>query len=912
MQFGVTVAGGTIEMQGMKRSIRIVGEFADVETIRNVYVGSSSGAQVRLGEIAEVVDSFKERESYARLNGENVITLNVIKKSGKNLIETSDKVKKAVEELKSEKFPHDLNVVITGDMSHFTRTTLTELNNTIIIGFILVTLVLMFFMGPTNAMFVGLSIPLAMLLCYIILPGIDFTMNMLVMFSFIFALGIVVDDAIVVIENTHRIFNKEKLEIALAAKKAAGEVFLPIFSGTLTTLAPFIPLAFWPGVVGNFMFYIPITLILALFASLIIAYLFNPVYAVSFMKRDDLRKDSKFSKKKILLIGGSIILLSVPFHVIGWSGFANFIIFMALSYLGHNLIGYKVIQRFQTNVWPRFVHKYETFLRWALIKRNSVIILSSVIGLFFFSLILFGLVKPQIVFFPENEPQTIMTYIKMPVGTDIKVTDSVTRLVEKRIRAVLGENNPIVESVVANVALGASENMFDSGTITSNKGKIAINFVEYHKRYGMSTIKIMEKIRESVKDIPGAVITVDKNKMGPPTGKPINIEVSSENIEELIAETNKFMRYLDSLKIPGIEELKIDFDTKKPELIIAIDRNRAMKEGISSGQIGGEIRTAIQGKEISKFRDGEDQYPIQLRYNEYQRKNIDRLLDLKITYRDMNTGTLRSIPLSSVVTPVYQNTYGGINRINLKRVISIQSNVLGGFSAAEINPQIQKAIDNYKKPEGIDFKITGETEDQAETQAFLGRSMMLSIFLILFILITQFNSISKPAIILSEILFSVIGVLIGFSLFNMPFSILMSGMGLVALAGIVIRNGILLVEFIDEKLKDGLPLNEAIITAGTIRITPVILTALTTCLGLIPLALGINIDFVSLFTQLDPNIHLGGDSSIFFSPLSWTIIFGLTFATFLTLVLIPVMYRLRYRTKEKIIKATGMNNMKPF
>jgi multidrug efflux pump len=889
----ITISGGSITMHGMARSIRVVGEFTQVDKLKNISLSSSSGAIVKLGDVAEISDSFHDQESFARLNNENVITMNIIKKSGQNLLNAADQIKVIMADLGKTRFPKDLKVTVTGDMSHYTRSTLSDLNNTIIIGFILVTIVLMFFMGLTNAFFVGLSIPLAMALSYLVIPAFGFTLNMLVMFAFIFALGIVVDDAIVVIENTHRIFKKTGSDITTAAKFAAGEVFIPILSGTLTTLAPFFPLAFWPGIVGTFMYYIPVTLIVALFSSLIVAYLFNPVFAVTFMKHDD-TEDQKVDTKKILKISGIIALISLLFYLPGWRGIGNFGIFIAIVYCLHNIYGFKILLHFQHIIIPKTLNFYEKTLRWVLEKSRPYYILGSVIVLLFISFVITVMSKPKVFFFPDSEPNNIYAYIKLPVGTDVKVTDSLTRVVEKRISLVLGDNNPIVESTVSNVALGASGSMFDSGNKTSNRGKVSVNFIEYGKRNGISSSDYLDKIRKVVKDIPGTEITVEKNRMGPQTGAPINIEVSSDNLEQLVSTTHQLMHVIDTLKIPGIEALKSDFDNFKPELLINIDRERANREGITTRQVGSEIRTAILGTEASKYRDGEDQYPIQIRYSRYQRESIDRLMNLKITYRDMTSGTLRQIPLSSVADIRYQNAYGGIKRKNLKRVITITSNVLSGYTPNEINADIQKAIDVFPKPNGLEIKITGEREDQKESMAFLGKAMLLSLFLIMFILITQFNSISKPIIIISEVLFSIIGVLLGFFIFHMSFSIIMTGMGIVALAGIVVRNGILLVEFTDVLKAKGLKTRDAIIEGAKTRITPVMLTATATILGLIPLAIGLNINFKTLFTSLNPQIHLGGDTTLFFGPLSWTIIFGLSFATFLTLVIIPVMYYIMY------------------
>ncbi len=903
----LTISGGNIDLQGMDRSIRVVGEFKDIETLKNIVIVSSTGALVYLKDVAEVKDSYAKQESYARLNKENVITINVIKKSGQNLLDASDKIKTFLTDLKKSKFPSDLKVTITGDQSKFTRTTLTDLNNTIIIGFILVSIVLMFFMGLTNALFVALSVPLSMALAYIVMPGINFTMNMLVMFAFIFALGIVVDDAIVVIENTHRIFKKTKMDIATSAKFAAGEVFVPILSGTLTTLAPFFPLAFWPGVVGKFMFFIPVTVIITLFASLLVAYIINPVFAVSFMKPDE-EEIQTLSNKKIFTIVGIIAGFGVAIDMLGYKALGNLIIFVAIFVLFHNLYGYKILLHFQHYIIPQTLDKYEKLLHWVLKYRRPYYLLYGLVAAFFMTFFLLGLTKPKVVFFPDNEPNSISALVKMPVGTSVQVTDSVTSIVEGQIIKVIETQKPIVESVITNVALGASDSQFDSGNKTSNKGKVTVNFVEFSKRNGAKTEPFINLFRGVLKDIPGAEITVGKQKMGPPTGAPINIEMTGDDLDELVGTTRRFTRYLDSLNIPGIEELKTDFDVTKPEIVVQIDRIRANLEGISTGQIGMELRNAIYGKESSKFRDGEDQYPIQLRYKEDQRTNIDRLMNAKITFRDMNSGLIRQIPLSAVARVSYPNSYGGINRKDAKRIINITSNVISGYNANEIIASIKTAIPQFEKTESVDIKITGEQESQKESSDFLGRAMLLALCLIMFILITQFKSLTKPVIIITEVIFSTIGVLLGFILTGMPISITMTGMGMVALAGIVVRNGILLVDFTD-KLKDrGYKTRDAIIQAGKTRITPVMLTATAAILALFPLAIGFNIDFIGLFANLSPKIHFGGDNVMFFGPLSWTIIFGLAFATFLTLIFIPVMYYILYAGTMVVKRRSNRRN----
>jgi len=468
-----------------------------------------------------------------------------------------------------------------------------------------------------------------------------------------------------------------------------------------------------------------------------------------------------------------------------------------------------------------------------------------------------------------------------------------------------------VESIISNVTIGAEEEGFAATGTPFNKGKVSINFVEHKNRTtGITTTQYMELIRKEVAGIAGAEITVDKNQNGPPTGKPINIEITSENLDNLVKDAFAFRNYLDSLDIPGVEELKTDFEMNSPEINVKINRDRAQRLGISTGQIGMEIRTALYGKEISKLKQEEDEYPIMLRYDKATRDNMNALVNLEITYRDMNTGQLRSIPLSTVATIDYTSTYAGIKRLDQKRIITVYSNLISGFSANDIVPRIEREARKFPLEEGTLIKLTGEQEDQQETAAFFLKAMVIALGVIFFILITQFGSVSKSIIILSEVIFSIVGVLLGVMIFGMDLVILMTGLGIVALGGIVVRNGILIVEFIDKKKEEGMPTRRAIIEGGKTRITPVILTATATMLGLVPLAVGMNINFITMFTELNPHIYFGGDNVAFWGPLAWSIIFGLSFATFLTLMFVPALYELDYTIKLKMQRRKNLKRIK--
>jgi len=910
----VIVPGGQLSVSGMKRSLKVSGEYHNAEQIGNTVLVSINGAKVYLRDVADVIDTHKEQESFARLDKKNVVTLNIVKRSGENLIAASDAINGIIDEYKKSVLPPGLEVTITADQSDNTRVTLHDLINTIIIGFILVTVILMFFMGATNAIFVGLSVPLSSFIAFLVFPWIGFTLNMMTLFSFLLALGIVVDDAIVVIENTHRVFGNGKMPIKQAAKIAAGEVFLPVFSGTMVVLAPFVPLAFWPGVIGKFMMFLPVTLIIALLASLVVAYIINPVFAVEFMKPHDKEEEgaSKVTKgfKVTAVVFASIALLSylIAFsneHILGSTsfGFANLTVLVFGLYALHHFWLHKVIERFQTHTWPWVQTGYKNFIVWCLHRYRPLAVMGGVVLLFIFAIVFTGIRKPPVVFFPQGEPNFVYTYIRLPIGTDQRITDSITNIVEDKVIAAVGKDNPIVESVISNVAIGASEDPTQQGN-SPHLGKVGVGFVKFAERNGQSTAAYMQKIRDAVKGVKGAEISVNQEQGGPPTGLPISIQISAEDFDLLVKTSNKIKRYLDSLQIPGVEELKSDFQSDKPEIVISIDREKANREGLSTQDIGRALGTAVFGAEVSRFRDENDDYPIQMRIKPEQRNDVNTLLNMPITFRDMGMGgVVRQVPISAVAKVEYTNSYAGIKRIDQKRSVILSSNVLGGYNENEVVAEIKEAMTSFSIPEGAQVDMTGAQEEQAETMSFLGLAFGLAIALIVMILVLQFNSVSKPLIILSEIIFSFIGVLIGFSLFKMEISIVMTGIGIMALAGLVVRNGILLVEFTDLLISQGVPLKEAIAEAAKTRMTPVMLTTIAATIGLIPLGVGLNIDFVKLFTELNPHIFFGGDNVAFWGPLSWTMIFGLLFGTFLTLVLVPVMYLLFEKLNERVFKS---------
>ena len=917
------ISGGQLDVGNMQRNLQLKGQFKTAYDIEGVIVRNATGDGIYLKDIATIRDTIKDRESYARLDGKSVITLNIVKRAGENLIETSADVHRVIDEMKEAgSLPPQLRVVITGDQSITTKVSFNELVNSIIIGFLLVLLILMFFMGVTNAFFVALSVPLSMFIAFLFLPAADLiiganvTLNFMVLFALLFGLGIIVDDAIVVIENTHRIFTQGhgKISSQKSAMMAAGEVWIPVLAGTLTTLAPFVPLLFWPGIIGKFMIYLPTMLIFTLAASLIVAFIMNPVFAVDFMNHDEgvpEKKSAIFRKPLFWVFVGLGILLDV----MGQTFAGNFILFMVLVVLFHRFLLSGWIKGFQNRVLPGIMNRYEKALRWSLYGWRPVKLLFGTFGLLIITIVIFmwaaSVGRVQVVFFPQGDPNQMYVYLKLPTGTDVNYTDSVTRILEARVNKVLGtengKTNPVVESVISNIAVGAADPMSGDRSTRPELGRIQVSFVEFEKRHGVSTRPYLDSVREVIKGIPGAELSVNQESSGPPTESPINIEVSSEDIDNLTKTAVSLKNYLDSIRVPGVEELKMDVDLKNPELTLNVDRQRALTEGISSGQIGMAIRTALFGREISKIKEGEDEYKVQLRNNELQRKNLTDLLNLNIRFQDMaNRGATKSVPLSSVVSVDYTSTLGSVKRKDQKRVISLRSNVLSGYTPTGVNIELAQHIADFKnKPAGVTVSQTGEGEQQAETGAFLGKALVIALALILLVLVLQFNSVSKPVIILTEIVFSVIGVLLGFALTGMTVSVVMTGIGIIGLAGIVVKNGILVIEFADELRARGMKTKEAVIQAGKTRIIPVLLTALAAILALIPLAVGFNINFVTMFSDLNPNIFFGGDNAVFWNPLSWTIIFGLIFAFFMTLLIVPAMYLIAERLRRPMRNMFG-------
>ncbi|MEQ9467242.1 MAG: efflux RND transporter permease subunit [Ekhidna sp.] len=909
----ITLSGGTYKEGEIRRTIRVEGEFEEPKEILDVVVKAEKGNIVYLRDIAEVSFDYVEKKSYARLYTNPVVMVDVIKRSGENLLIATEKINAILAKAQEEVFPADLIVTKTNDQSQQTRDMVDSLENNIISGVILVVMVLLFFLGPRNALFVGVAIPLSMFISFMILGMLGITINMMVLFSLIMALGMLVDNGIVVVENVYRL-QEEGMSSFEATKNGVGEVALPIIASTATTLAAFLPLAFWPGIMGEFMKYLPITLMITLGSSLFVALVINPVLIKSFMKVDT----GEVKKRRILIFALIAIALGILLALANATVLSN----LAIITGGITLLNIYVLtplsKRFR-NFLPKIEGVYKSTLRFALAGWKPYMFFWGTAVLMVLSLMIFGAAlmspsKPNLEYFPKTDPLYVNVFIEYPVGTDIETTNDFTQMIEKKVIDLVKPYDEIVESVIANVGQGTSDPNDPSAfgeQDTPNKARITVNFKEYKNRNGVDTKEILTEIRESLGGYPGVAVTVDQNADGPPTGKPISIEVSGKEFTTLIQITEDMKKLINESGIQGIEKLKTDLQTGKPELVVNIDRDKARRFGLSTSSIASEVRTALFGKEVSKYKEGEDDYEIQLRLKDEYRYDIDALMNKSIVFRDQTSGKMQSVPISAVATAELSSTYGSIKRMDLRRQVIISSNVESGYNPTQINNEIKSLLADYDMPAGYEFKFGGEQEKQAEEFAFLSTALMIAVFTIFLIIVSQFNKVTTPFIIMMSVVFSTIGVFLGLVVFQMNFVVIMTMIGIISLAGIVVNNAIVLIDFIElsrnrmraEMQVDKLPMDkviEAIINAGVTRLRPVILTAVTTILGLIPLAVGINIDFIKFMSTYDADFFLGGDNVAFWGPMSWTIIFGLTFATFLTLVLVPVMYLFFARINRRL------------
>lgn len=875
----LTIPGGSIDVGNQNYLVRVDGTFTDTRILEDIVVATREQQPIYIRDVATVDFGFQDRTSFARLDGSSVVTLDIVNRSGQNIIETSNAVKAAIADAEST-FPPTTVVKVTSDMSEDIGMMVSSLENSIISGLLLVLAVLLFFLGVRYASLVAISIPTSMLLSFMVMNVLGVTMNMVVLFSLILALGMLVDNAIVVVENIYR-YRQSGYDNFSAARYGTGEVARPIIVSTITTLAVFAPLMFWPGIVGEFMGYLPLTLIITLSSSLFVALAIVPVLAARFIKLDGAPSRPLTRAARWTLIGAAAFVLLVITAINPLTAVLLALTGLTLSIL-HRIAFIRLTRVVQFRLLPAIVSWYEVVLRWAL--QHRAIVVGSSVASFVLAVVLFAAFNTGVEFFPESiPPRTVYVEVDVPGGTNAEFTNEVVAEIERRLPEIPGFED--VSSVVATV--GGGGNMFMGG---GGAGTVAVNFLEYQHRQAdvFETIRLMQQ--RLGEGIAGADITVTMPENGPPAGAPVNIEISGDDPAVLRRLGDEAIAILRSSPVaPKLEGLVSDMTTGRPELVVEVDRERAALYGLSTGEVGSVIRSAIQGTEAAKFRAGEDEYEIIVRLAEAYRNDLNALQHLTIPHEG------RQIPLLSVASWRTGEGSASVLRRDLKRVVTVSSNVRSGENSNAVLADVQTELAEFSRslPPGYTLRYTGQMQEQTEAQEFLILAFLTALMLTGFILISQFNSVTKPLIMLSSVIMSTVGVLVGLVVFRMPFVIIMTGVGMISLAGVVVNNAIVLIDYVDILRDQGrLDRREALVQAGKTRLRPVILTMITTVLALIPLAIGFNFDFVGLYRELAPELFWGGEQAAWWGGMAVAVIVGLTFATILTLILVPVLYSL--------------------
>ncbi|WP_029489285.1 efflux RND transporter permease subunit [Ochrovirga pacifica] len=924
-QENVTTSAGNLIASGQRRTIRVLGEIENPKELENIVI-KTQGGTVYLQNIAEVTFQEEEKTTFAREWGHNVVMLDVKKRSGTNMVAATQQVKEVLKTAQEKLLPSDLTISISNDTSNKTLSQVDELVNNIIFGILLVVTVLMFFLGFRNALFVGFAIPMSMFMSFMLIEAFGYTMNTMILFGMIMGLGMLVDNGIVVVENVYRLMEDEGMTRLEAAKKGIGEIAFPIIISTLTTVAAFVPLGLWPGVMGQFMKYFPITLSIVLGSSLFVALFFNSVLVSQFMNIDQKILSVKQLIRLTIILGVfgiPILLFGGPARGLGSVMLVTIVLFWAYKYA---IKGAAIW--FQEKALEWFENIYEKFLRFALTSWRPYVFLIGTFILLIASFIVFGASvgsgRTKVEFFPDNKPNQIIVYLEYPEGTDIEKTNKVTKKIEKDVFAVLndnlymdGDHNFMVESAVSQVGMGAGNPQTDSGTTEMpHRGKITASLREFKYRRGLDSEELRIKVQKALRNkYPGLSISVEKEAVGPPAGYPINIEIQGEDYDELISVANKMQRFIAAKNVPGVDELKVDVNKQKPALEVMVDRKKAGALGVPVGMVANQLRRSIFGEKAGVYKENGEDYDIYVRFNEEDKNNTSAIFNQNITFRSQIDGQIKEVPVSAVTTRKNTSSFSAIKHKNGKRTVVVYSALTPGFTDAQaVVNQIIAEMADFDAPDTVEFDFTGQIEEQNKQMAFLMGALMTGLGLIAFILVFQFNSVTKPAIIMFAIFLSFTGVFFGIIGANMSFVIMMTMMGIISLAGIVVNNGVVLLDYTqllfdrraeELQLPEGNVISvadafEAIVKGGKARLRPVILTAITTVIGLIPLAQGINIDFFGLFNEGDAHIYVGGDNVIFWGPLAWTVIFGLTFATFLTLIIVPVMFYLLHKIKVRI------------
>lgn len=1046
------IPGGSVDVDRTNYLVRVNGEITDPSELRDLVIEAPDGTPVYIRDVADVVLGFKERSSHSRLeifHAEDregnttaldeseistlqVISLNIKMRSGDNILDTVDRVD---EKLLGFVFPSGTEYVITGDMSYFVEAMVKDLENNIISGLLFVVAVLLFFLGVRNAFLVGVAIPLSMFISFILFQSMGYTLNFIILFSLIIALGMLVDNAVVIVENIYR-YLEEGYSRFEAARLGTAEVGGAVVASTATTVAAFAPMLFWPGLIGEFMSYLPLTLIITLTSSLFVAIVINPVITGIFIKKEgeEKRKPSRTAKR---IAAGSILLLGLILGLANWKTLVVISLAVPLFYLMNKFFFKPVGERFVREGLPRLVDRYRGFLNWMLerdynVKRpylrntfslgaftvglimmalggivssgagatagsvllmpggllaiigligilfhtfenvylggaksvkaglifgaimialsgliylsgkpleantimallmlpilivifgflgsvfnkrkqliltdNRARLLNGTLGVLIAILVLFGMAPTGVEFFPTTDPNQIAISFEAPLGTTLETSNNVANEAQERIDELLS-SNPVsrnnVKNVLATVGVGG-DMMFGGGASGPENSRITLNLMDYEDRAEPSPIT-MSALRDQLKGIPGTEVEFTQDQSGPPTGAPVNIEVTGEDFDTIVRITRDIKTMLtkasETGEIEGLVDVSDNLNTGRPELNVTIDRERAARFGLSTSSIASTVRSAINGTEAGKYRTGEDEYDITVRLSEMDRSSLESIKNLTIPYEG------EQIPLISIADTEVRGGLGSITRLDLSRVATVTGKAAAGYNGNAILAEVKAHLADYEKtvPMGYRLNYTGESEEQQESFGFLTYVLLIGVSLIFMIMVAQFNNVSSPFIIMVAVGLSLIGVLLGLIITRTPFG-LMTFIGVISLAGIVVNNNIVLIDYIMQLRNRGIEKQKAIVEGGATRLRPVLLTALTTVLGLIPLTFGINIDFVGLLTDFDPNFQFGSQNTQFWGPMGTSIISGLTFATFLTLVIVPVMYSVFDSLSVKMSDALG-------
>lgn len=810
------IPGGTMDVGPMRYLINVPGEIRDVREIEDMVISSPGFGNIRIRDVAEVQFTFKDVESRSRLNGQESISLEISKRTGENLTRISRAIKTIVAE-EEEKFEGKITFSKLQDESKFVERLISDLENNIILGIVFVFAVLLLVMGGRNALFVGVAIPLTMLMSFMVIQWVGMTLNFVVLFSLILALGMMVDNAIVVVENIYRHVQSGKPRVE-AAIVGTGEVAWPVISSTITTLAAFLPLIFMPGIMGEFLNFLPKTLIITLTCSLVVGLILNPVFCATLMKRPKVKQ----SLDEVELVEKSKVLM-----------------------------------------------KYRGILDWAL-RHPFRSLLGMTIFWWGIAGIYFGLSNPEgkTEFFPKQEPENASLHIEAPFGTNLETSDEIVKTIEKEVL----EYAKYTDAIVANVG-------DDNQPWTS---RIRLTFPDWQGWTLKRPTEALEDLRKILPQFVGAELRLKQQQGGPPTGQDVSIELSGNNFETMNPAAEEIQALIQD--VPGLVNLESDYDSNRSELRVDIDREAIARHGLRLSEVASLIRAAFNGRDVSTYRLDQDDYDVVVRLDEKYRQ-----YDTDLGALFIRTSTGASVPLSELASITRKPAVGSIRHVDLKRVITISGDSSKDRSGADVLSEVQERLKDFKTPVGVTLSYAGANEDQEESQAFLIQSFIVAVFLIFMVLVTQFNSITLPFVILASVFASFSGVLLGMIVHSQPISVLMGGIGTISLAGVVVNNAIVLIDYINQLRARGFSRHEAVVLAGMVRLRPVLLTAVTTLLGLLPVTMGMDFNVYRGFSDL---LVFGSESGTFWKPMNFAMIYGLSVATVMTLFLVPILYSL--------------------